>query len=339
MNPWAVFLTGLTTGGLTCVAVQGGLLMGYLANRHAEEGESTKRALAVPVGAFLLSKLIAHTLLGALLGALGGVFQLSVGARVILQVLAGLFMVLSGWKLFAPRRFPRWLELPIPARFRRVVRGQAHKTHWGVPAVLGALTVLIPCGSTQAMEALAVSTGSIAVGAATLFLFVLGTFPLFVLVGVLARGAQWHRHVLARVAATAVVALGIWTVNSGLVLSDSPLAAQNAWASWSNGVRGAFGYEATDSGKAEASTEVTIAVSTYGYEPSEITVPSGRPVRFNLETNRTGGCTRAFVIAKLGVQKILPETGTTPLDVTFPESGRVAFSCGMGMYRGTITVL
>lgn len=338
MNPWAVFLTGLTTGGLTCVAVQGGLLMGYLANRQGEEGESAKRAVIVPVGAFLIAKLVAYTVLGGLLGALGGVFQLSVGARVTLQIFAGLFMLLSGWKLFAPRHYPRWLEIPIPARFRRVVRGQAHKTHWGVPAVLGALTILIPCGTTQAMEALAVSTGSMAVGAATLFLFILGTFPLFILVGVLARGAQWHKHALARVAATAVVVLGLWTINSGLVLADSPLAVQNAWAAWSSGVRGAFGYDVAGDGKT-ASAEVTIAVKTYGYEPSEIAVPSGRPVRLNLETNRTGGCTRAFVIPKLGVQKILPETGVTPVDVTFPEPGRVAFSCGMGMYRGVINVL
>lgn len=50
MNPWAVFITGLTTGGLTCVAVQGGLLMGYLANRQGEEGGSARRAVMVPVG-------------------------------------------------------------------------------------------------------------------------------------------------------------------------------------------------------------------------------------------------------------------------------------------------
>jgi sulfite exporter TauE/SafE len=337
MNPWAVFLTGLTTGGLTCVVVQGGLLLGYLANRNVE-GENRGRGLIVPVAAFLGAKLLAYTLLGAALGALGGIFQFSIGVRVALQILAGAFMLVSAWKLFAPRHFPRWLELPIPARFRRAVRGEAKRTHWGVPAVLGALTILIPCGTTQAMEALAVSTGTPFLGAATLFLFVLGTVPLFVLIGVLARGTSWHHHALAKVAAAAVLALGLWTINSALVLADSPIAAQNAWTAWSAGVRNVFGADTSPNAES-ASTDVTIDVDATGYSPSEITVPRGQPVQLTLRTNKTGGCTRTFVIPKLGIQKNLPETGTTKFTATFTEPGRIAFSCGMGMYRGIINVL
>lgn len=40
MNLFPVFLTGLTVGGLTCLAVQGGLLASVIA---AKEGEEVKR--------------------------------------------------------------------------------------------------------------------------------------------------------------------------------------------------------------------------------------------------------------------------------------------------------
>ena len=37
MNLWTVFLTGLFTGGLTCLAVQGGLLASTIAQREEEK--------------------------------------------------------------------------------------------------------------------------------------------------------------------------------------------------------------------------------------------------------------------------------------------------------------
>jgi len=45
-----------------------------------------------------------------------------------------------------------------------------------------------------------------------------------------------------------------------------------------------------------------------------------------------------MVIPKLGVQKILPETGTTVVDLGVLKSGEVSFSCSMGMYAGKIVV-
>ena len=35
MNLWVAFITGLTTGGVSCAAMQGGLLAGLIANQKA----------------------------------------------------------------------------------------------------------------------------------------------------------------------------------------------------------------------------------------------------------------------------------------------------------------
>ena len=39
MNLWLIFLTGLTTGGLSCLAVQGGFLASIIANQKEKELE------------------------------------------------------------------------------------------------------------------------------------------------------------------------------------------------------------------------------------------------------------------------------------------------------------
>src|SRR6266478_2918548 len=63
-----IFLTGLITGGLTCLAVQGGLLASTIAMQEEEKlkDKSKKSGSAVPILAFLTTKLVAYTILGFL---------------------------------------------------------------------------------------------------------------------------------------------------------------------------------------------------------------------------------------------------------------------------------
>src|SRR5574338_642173 len=77
------FVTGLTTGGLSCLAVQGGLLASSLAHQieqdYLEQSALQKKRgnkklqpqkrsnSALPILLFLAAKLVAYTLLGVLL--------------------------------------------------------------------------------------------------------------------------------------------------------------------------------------------------------------------------------------------------------------------------------
>ncbi|MDQ5970450.1 MAG: uncharacterized protein QG603_227, partial [Patescibacteria group bacterium] len=70
MNLLTIFLTGLLTGGLTCLAVQGGLLATAIAQRK-EGVDGAKANKLLPIISFLLAKLIAYTIFGFLLGWLG----------------------------------------------------------------------------------------------------------------------------------------------------------------------------------------------------------------------------------------------------------------------------
>ncbi|MBI2984067.1 MAG: sulfite exporter TauE/SafE family protein [Candidatus Kerfeldbacteria bacterium] len=329
MTPLTAFLTGLSTGGLTCLAVQGGLLLGLLARRREEPHLQRWQLLILPVTAFLVAKLIIHTVLGFGLGWLGDTIQLTTTVRIWLQTLAGLFMLVAGVRLIFPHWLP-WLTIHPPASARRLIRRSAKSQLLIAPAILGLLTVLIPCGTTQAMEVAAIATASPWQGASVMLAFVLGTAPLFFTVGILAKGTALLQRRLAYAAAAVVVALGLYTLNGVLVMVDSPYSIQNEIAAFR-----ALAYGTTQTSTA-GETSLTINVLNNGYEPNIVTVPAGQPVELSLVTNNNAGCTQLFRIPKLQIERSLPRTGTTLVSAIFPAPGEYTFSCGMGMFRGTI---
>lgn len=333
MSPLTAFITGISTGGLTCMAVQGGLLLGLLAQQQAAGAGQMRRwpALVLPVAAFLLAKIAVYTLLGLGLGAVGSTLKLSTEVSVWLQSIAGVFILLTGIRIIFPRWLP-WLAITPPAGIRRFIRRQTKNDSWVAPAFLGLLTVLIPCGTTIAMEAAAVATGSAVKGAAILFAFVLGTAPLFFLVGILAKGAALVQRKLVWATAAIVVVLGIYTVNGALVMVDSPYTVQNEVKALSWALAGGGNSNAAE----VAATNVTINVRGTGYVPSELTVAAGQPVTINLAAIGRLGCTSIFRIPKLKIETQLTPDTTTPLVATFPTPGQYTFSCGMGMFTGTI---
>ncbi len=74
-NVWLAFVTGLTTGGVSCLAVQGGLLTSSITPYEGEV--NTKFTKLSKVGSFLIAKLIAYSLLGFGLGTLGSTLTLT----------------------------------------------------------------------------------------------------------------------------------------------------------------------------------------------------------------------------------------------------------------------
>ena len=70
-----------------------------------------------------------------------------------------------------------------------------------------------------------------------------------------------------------------------------------------------------------------------GYLPRISTAQSGIPTKLIVATNGTYDCSASLVIRSLGFQKILPQTGTTEIDLGVGKAGDVVNGvCGMGMY-------
>ncbi len=336
------FITGLTTGGLSCMAVQGGLVTGSLAS-EIESSVSAKgkrktpqRRLAAPILIFLAAKLAAYTLLGALLGLLGSTFSLTPLMRGLLQLAIGVFMLGNALRMFNVHPIFRFFNFEPPARLRRWLRKVARNQESAVtPALLGLLTVLIPCGVTQSMMAVAVASGDMLQGALLMFAFTLGASPVFfALTYLVTRLSALAERYFTRIVAAALLVFGLIAVDSGLVLLGSPVSLSRAL-----NLGGGQTASAESAPAGAPSADVTIQVLNDGYSPAVIPVPAGQPLTLRLVTDNTQSCSRAFVIPAYNISILLPASGEEVISLPAQSAGtRVQFACSMGMYTGVLVV-
>ncbi|MGH8992250.1 MAG: sulfite exporter TauE/SafE family protein [Acidimicrobiia bacterium] len=346
MSLWAVFLAGLFAGGASCAAVQGGLLAAVVSRRRQPEPAlagpgGTGPALsggggvdAAPVLGFLAGKLLSHVALGAALGGLGSALQLSFRTRSTLQITAGLVMLVLAADLLGVPGVRRLVPRPPPAWGRLVRRSGRFSGALG-PGVLGFATVLIPCGATLAMEFLAVASDSPASGAAVMAAFVIGTTPLFAVLGYAARrSATVWRGRLAMLAGVAVIVAGLVSVNAGLVLRGSSVTASSAWSSLTGDDGG--GAAAPAAPAADGTQRIVIIARSEGYSPTRLSARAGVPTTLVMRSEGADGCMSAVVFPSLGVERNLPRKGDTVIEVAALSPGKHRFTCSMGMYSGVI---
>ncbi|WP_188191355.1 urease accessory protein UreH domain-containing protein [Nonomuraea sp. SYSU D8015] len=279
---------GLLAGTVTCTAAQGGLLMGLADRCHGRD--------PALVGWFLAGRLASYTLAGALLGLLGSAVSPPPAARAALLVAAGVTVI-----VFAVR---------IMRRGRCATPPEGEVSRCKAP-LLGAATILVPCGATLGVEMIAVSSGSPLSGAAAMAGFVIGTAPAFALLGYVLRRVSRTR--LARVAGLAAIAAGLWTVGAGLNLGG-----------WLPGFT-----PSAPSSSTPASPTVTVWATRDGYRPAVASAPAGVPVEIVFRLAGPG-CTGTVAIG--GRDVALPATVRLP-----PQPpGRLRYACGMGMYTGFV---
>jgi sulfite exporter TauE/SafE len=358
VNILLAFVTGLTTGGLSCLAVQGGLLASSLAGQiekdfTAATGKNTsarkKRGshsrpvdrshLALPILAFLAAKLLAYTLLGALLGLAGQMFQLSPLTRAALQIGIGIFMLGTALRMLNVHPIFRYFAIEPPAFLRRKLRKTASGADGSTlvtPIFLGLLTVLIPCGVTQAMMAAALSSADPLTGAALMAAFTLGASPVFFAVAYFATrlGARLEKHFM-RFVAVVVLILAVLTIDTGVTLAGSPISITRAVSRIFSPPPAAVAQQAAPS--AAGGSVITINVYNTAYSPDVIHAKAGEPLQLRLVTENVRSCSRAFVIPAINVQRLLDTTGEATVDIPAQEKGtEMPFACSMGMYTGII---
>ena len=353
------FITGITTGGLSCLAVQGGLLASSLAyqieqdyveqtvkNKKTKQRSAPRLNSAFPIFLFLVAKIIAYTLLGALLGWLGSYLTLSPMTRAMLMIVIGIFMVGNALRMFNVHPIFRYFSIEPPKFITRYIRKTAKGTDTFTPLFLGALTVFIPCGITQAIMATALGTGSIVMGAALMFAFTLGTSPVFFIVAYLTTelGSRLEKFFM-RFVAVVVLILGFMTLDGGLNVLGSPLSFQNLTLRLT-AQDDARNLLPSNNGPAPVAAspqtsfpegELVLNVNNNGYFPRTLKAPANTDFTLNLITNQTYSCARDFAIPALDFYELLPDTGAVQVNIPAQKAGSTLFfTCSMGMYTGQI---
>lgn len=377
------FITGLTAGGLSCIAVQAGLLATAMADETETELEQTKRPgetrgpefsqklnelqqqnlskkryknVLVKLKArypkhqqaqkkpekhrlqaivlFLLSRIAAYAVLGLLIGLIGAQFQWNTNLQGYLQIFLGLLMIGIALRLVSKSPIFRIFSLEPPASVRRFIRKQTKlKGEVVTPIILGALTILIPCGITQAILLKAATTGQPIQAMFVVAAFILGTTPIFFIFAITANKlSEKHEKLFVKIAAIFIVVMAVLSINGGLNLLGSPFSYDAIKQSLST--KDSSTQSTTIDPNAES---LTINVTSYNYEPATQNAKANTPYQLKLVTNNTSGCGRYFVIPALKQNKVLPETGTETMNIPAqPAGSTLRLTCSMGMYNAQI---
>ena len=336
MDIWVIFLTGLTVGGLTCLAVQGGLLASVIAAREEDEVRNqvnTKNTI-FPTFAFLATKLISYTILGFILGAFGGALNISSSVQITMQFIAGFYMIAIALNLLNVHPIFRYAVIQPPRFLTRIIRNQSKSRDLFAPALLGAMTIFIPCGTTLAMEALAISSANAFMGAVIMATFVLGTMPLFFGVGwITSLLGDNFREKFLKLAAFAVLYLGITSANGALVAGGSPIAIPAIEVNLGDN------QESQNDSEVGVTQNPEINITTHGYSPNYVRVKKDQQVNLTLRSEAAFSCASAIRIPSLGISKDLQPNDTQTIIFTPTQIGKIPFTCSMGMYSGVIEVI
>lgn len=331
LNLITIFLTGLLTGGLTCIAVQGGVLTTSL----VQDKKNKINTLALL--SFLVPRVIAYTLLGFLLGWVGSMLQVNLQTRIVLQFLVVIFMLGTALNLLNIHPFFEHFMIQPPRFLANIAYKESEKRSYFASAILGFLTVLIPCGATQAMMALAVASGNPLTGGAILLTFILGTTPLFFILGFLTLklGAIFKKQFIT-FAAIILIFLSIFNFDATLALANSPVTIRSVLKSGYCIISYCF----EDYSQLAPVTEQTITFTNTGYYPNVFAVNKGTQVTLHLVNKNATGCIQAFTVSALNLQKIVLPNTSYDITFTVPDKpGRITFTCSAGLYPGTIEII
>ena len=173
------FVIGIIASLSSCMAVVGGLLLSMSASFAKEGDPSTmlRTGKFKPAIMFHLGRIISFFILGGVIGAMGSLFRLNTYGTFVLGLIIAIVMLILGINLLDVFPWAKRLQPGMPKFLSRHAMGVSKLNHTLTPALVGIATFFLPCGFTQSMQIVALSTGNFMSGAMTMFAFASGTLP------------------------------------------------------------------------------------------------------------------------------------------------------------------
>jgi plastocyanin domain-containing protein len=76
-----------------------------------------------------------------------------------------------------------------------------------------------------------------------------------------------------------------------------------------------------------------------GYGPADATILAGIPTRWIIDSRSSQTCAAFIVVPDLGIQNYLDPGDGNVIDLPALKAGRLDYTCSMGMYWGSITIV
>jgi len=330
---------GLLAGLSSCAALVGGIVLSMSkqwSDMHGVDDSILKKS--EPHLLFNLGRLISYGILGALLGAIGSVLQLSLAFSSVLILGVSVMMLLLALQMLGVEAFQRF-QIRVPKFVTRYVSDEKNFSGRYMPFLMGALTFFLPCGFTITIQGLALASGSAVQGGLIMLFFALGTLPVLLGIGLSSVKFSEKPHLANRflkVAGVLVLFFALFNINSQLNILG--------WASLSDISFGSSSaVEALDNDLppiVNGKQVLKMDALAYGYEPNNLKVKAGVPVKWEITDKGTSGCTNAVMSRGLFDGEIALTRGQTTIKEFTPEEpGKYKFSCWMGMVSGVIEVV
>jgi sulfite exporter TauE/SafE len=331
---FVIVLLGVAAGLSTCMALVGGLVLAISA-RHAEQQRAATAFQRLrPHLVFNAGRVLGFGVMGAVIGVLGSAFTLSGRLVAVLMVAVSLVMGAVGLQLtqLSPR-LSAGGTLTLPARLSGAIGLDRAGTGYSDrnTVLLGAGTFFLPCGFTQAVQIYAMSTGSPLRAGVVMSLFAIGTLPGLLGIGgvtSVVRGGVAIRFF--RFAGVTVLAFAAFNISGALVVLAPGLGAADA----------AAGNTVSENVTLEGANKQVLHTTQVanGYEPASATVYAGREVRWEIDSVAVS-CATSLNASDLGIAPANLQAGLNVFSFTPTGTGTIQYSCGMGMYRGSITII
>ncbi|MDO8659181.1 MAG: sulfite exporter TauE/SafE family protein [Candidatus Parcubacteria bacterium] len=212
VTPVTSFIIGLIASVSSCLAIVGGLILSLSAKISQDNVSDTKTFTLFHVG-----RLVSFALLGGILGLIGNMIGINFTFTAVLGIIASLVMLMLGLNLvgvFVKNKIalPSGIFQKVFSVFKKI----EHKTF--TPLVIGFGTFFLPCGFTQSMQIVALSSGSFVSGFLIMFAFALGTLPMLLILsfGSASFAHSKHAPLFFKSAGVVVIGLGLFALLAGL---------------------------------------------------------------------------------------------------------------------------
>ncbi|MEK7106085.1 MAG: sulfite exporter TauE/SafE family protein [Patescibacteria group bacterium] len=207
-TPQASFIIGLIASVSSCLAIVGGLVLS-LSAKISQDNVSDKKTFLL----FHIGRLVSFAILGGVLGLIGNAIGINFTLTAILGIIASIVMLLLGLNLVGVFTKNKVVMHSGVFKFFRKIE---HKTL--TPLLVGFGTFFLPCGFTQSMQVVALSSGSFMSGLLIMLAFALGTLPMLALLsfGSASFAHSKHAPLFFKSAGVVVIGLGVFALLAGL---------------------------------------------------------------------------------------------------------------------------
>ncbi len=323
------FLIGLVASISSCLVVVGSVVIAF-SEKYKGEKSGFLGGAVKPNLFFHFGRLGGFFVLGGLLGVIGGGINISGNFIAIYTIIIAIVLAILGLNILGLFPDIASLGLRMPRFFSSPWGKLKQSENPAAPFLLGVMTFFLPCGFTQSMQILAITSGSFMRGGLGMFFFALGTVPSLLALGVT---TSWSKSknaaIFQKVAGMLIILFAFYAFNSGLALigaSGNVFGNQNSQKEQVKSV-------AND----VAEQVVEMHVTNAGFSPSVLHIKKGVKVRWVVKGDNVTSCTSKIIVPSLKISESI-SSGDNVISFTPDKIEEIPFSCWMGMVRGKFIV-